>query len=161
MDSIFHFITFHLFSCFFFKAEDETFGCWIDNLLAHLIENLLFLQLGLDTFDRRHLGPADKDVAKMCKFVGVDGLEDLVNKSMPVAIHTNSPTRLGKPLTESETLTRINEIASLNKVYKSYLGLGYYPTITPPVILRNVMENPGWYTQVFCKSSASFNSYIL
>lgn len=105
------------------------------------------------------MGPGDKDVSKMCKVVGVDGLEDLVNKSMPVAIHIKSPTRLGKPLTESETLTRINEIAALNKVYKSYLGLGYYPSITPPVILRNVMENPGWYTQVRIAASLSFSSW--
>ena len=117
-------------------------------LITLLNENLIILKLGLDSFQRRHLGPDDKEVVKMCKVVGVDGLEDLVNKSIPVAIHTNSPTRLGKPLTESETLARVNEIASLNKVYKSYLGLGYYSSITPPVILRNVMENPGWYTQV-------------
>lgn len=76
---------------------------------------------------------------KMCKTVGVDGLEDLVNKALPVSIHIQTPTRLGKALTESETLVRIKEIADKNKVFKSYLGLGYYNAITPPVILRNVM----------------------
>ncbi|KAJ3364898.1 hypothetical protein HDU91_002385 [Kappamyces sp. JEL0680] len=83
----------------------------------------------------------------MCRVVGVDGLEDLVNKTIPTSIHIKAPTRLGKALTESETLQRIKEIASKNKVFKSYLGMGYYASITPPVILRNVMENPGWYTQ--------------
>ena len=103
---------------------------------------------GLDTFDRRHLGPNDAQVKDMCRVVGVDGLEDLVNKTIPATIHSKKSTRLGKALTESETLARIKEIASKNKVFKSYLGMGYYSAITPPVILRNVMENPGWYTQV-------------
>ena len=83
----------------------------------------------------------------MCELIGVQDLNDLVSKTVPAAITIKKHTRLGGALTETETLNRIREIASENKVFKSYLGLGYYASITPPVILRNIMENPGWYTQ--------------
>lgn len=84
----------------------------------------------------------------MCKKVNVKDLDDLVNKTVPRSIHIENPTKLGVALSETETLNRIREIGSKNKIYKSYLGMGYYNTHTPQVILRNVMENPGWYTQV-------------
>lgn len=84
----------------------------------------------------------------MCKVVGVSNLDDLVSKTVPPAINIKNPTRLGKALSETETIARIKEIAAKNKVFKSYLGLGYSAAHTPAVILRNVMENPGWYTQV-------------
>ena len=84
----------------------------------------------------------------MCKVVGVDSLEALVAKTVPENISIQNLTRLGPGLTESEALAEIKRIASKNKVMRSYIGMGYNGTITPPVILRNIMENPGWYTQV-------------
>jgi glycine dehydrogenase len=83
----------------------------------------------------------------MLKKVGVNTLSELVKKTIPGSIHIANPTRLGAALSETETLARIKEIASQNKVYRSYIGMGYVGTNTPPIILRNVMENPGWYTQ--------------
>ncbi|KAI9197243.1 glycine cleavage system P-protein-domain-containing protein [Polychytrium aggregatum] len=100
-----------------------------------------------DSFPRRHIGPNDSDVAEMCKVVGVKDLADLVNKTVPEAIHVVKGTKLGPAVPETETLAILREIASKNKIFKSYIGMGYYSSITPPVILRNIMENPGWYTQ--------------
>ncbi|KAJ3308898.1 glycine decarboxylase subunit P [Boothiomyces sp. JEL0838] len=91
----------------------------------------------LDTFERRHLGPNESNIEKMCKVVGVSNLDDLVSKTVPPAINIKNPTRLGKALSETETIARIKEIAAKNKVFKSYLGLGYSAAHTPAVILRN------------------------
>ena len=99
----------------------------------------------LDSFSRRHIGPEDIDILKMCAVVGVSSLENLSSNTVPAQIAISQPTRLGPALTETETLQRISAIASKNTVLKSYIGLGYYGTNTPKVILRNVMENPGWY----------------
>ena len=102
---------------------------------------------GLDSFENRHIGPSPQGITKMCQAIGVEDLNELVSKTVPAAITIKQHTRLGSALTETETLERIKEIAHANKVFKSYLGCGYYASITPPVILRNIMENPGWYTQ--------------
>ena len=102
----------------------------------------------LDTFPRRHIGPEPIEIEQMCQAVGTASLQDLVNKTVPPAIHVQKPTRLGAGITETEVLARLRELGSENKIYKSYLGMGYAGSLTPLVILRNVMENPGWYTQV-------------
>jgi glycine dehydrogenase len=78
---------------------------------------------------------------------GFKTLDEFVSKTIPESIKIKQETRLGRAKSESEMLERIKEVGSMNKVLKSYIGLGYYNTITPPVILRNIMENPGWYTQ--------------
>nr|KAJ3418017.1 hypothetical protein HK105_000476 [Polyrhizophydium stewartii] len=83
----------------------------------------------------------------MCAAVGVGSLDGLVAKTVPDNITIANPTRLGPGLSESELLAEVKRIAAMNKVYRSYIGMGYSGTITPPVILRNIMENPGWYTQ--------------
>ncbi|KAJ3174385.1 glycine decarboxylase subunit P [Geranomyces variabilis] len=101
----------------------------------------------LDTFPRRHIGPEDADVAKMCKVVGVSSLDDLVDKTVPASITIKNKTKLGPGVPESEVLERLKHIASKNKVFRSYIGMGYTNTVVPKVILRNIMENPGWYTQ--------------
>lgn len=101
----------------------------------------------LDTFPRRHIGPEEPEIVKMCSTVGVTHLQDLVNKTVPLDIHVKNPTRLGPGISETEVLDRIREIGKMNKTFKSYLGMGYANTLTPAVILRNLMENPGWYTQ--------------
>eukprot|EP00842_Homolaphlyctis_polyrhiza_P001239 jgi/Hompol1/2115/HPOL_005855-RA len=101
----------------------------------------------LDSFARRHIGPNDSEIAKMCHELGVGSLEGLVAKTVPASITIQRPTRLGPGLSESEALVEIKRIASKNQLFRSYIGMGYTGTITPPVILRNIMENPGWYTQ--------------
>ncbi len=101
----------------------------------------------LDTFPRRHIGPSDTDIASMLQTIGADSLDTLTNQTVPPSIRLKAPLNLPAALTESEALAELRAIASKNKVQKSFIGMGYYDTITPPVILRNILENPGWYTQ--------------
>jgi glycine dehydrogenase len=100
-----------------------------------------------DTFVRRHIGPRDHDVAEMLKLLGYDSLDALTDAAVPAAIRLNKPLNLGQPRGEHELLAELKQIASQNKMMRSFIGQGYYGTITPPVILRNILENPGWYTQ--------------
>jgi len=83
----------------------------------------------------------------MCDVIGVSSLDELIDKTIPASIRLNQKLQLDEPLTEHQLIARLKEIASKNKIFKSYIGLGYYPTITPGVIKRNILENPGWYTQ--------------
>ncbi len=100
-----------------------------------------------DTFARRHNGPSDADVQAMLDALGFDSLDALAAAAVPDAIRSERPLDLPAPLTEAELLERARALAEQNEVFRSYLGMGYYGTVTPPVILRNVLENPGWYTQ--------------
>jgi glycine dehydrogenase len=104
-----------------------------------------------DTFAERHIGPAPRDVEEMLRVVGSPSLEQLVDETVPAGIRLPAPLRLtgleGRPPGEFEVLARLRELARENRVFRSCLGMGYSDTITPPVILRNVLENPGWYTQ--------------
>ncbi|KAJ3130656.1 hypothetical protein HK100_007772 [Physocladia obscura] len=101
----------------------------------------------LDIFARRHIGPSDSDIAEMLKVVGADSLDALTAKAVPSRIHIKNKTQLGPAMPETEVLERLKFIASKNQLLKSYIGMGYAAAITPPVILRNIMENPAWYTQ--------------
>ncbi|HVX85649.1 MAG TPA: aminomethyl-transferring glycine dehydrogenase [Phycisphaerae bacterium] len=101
----------------------------------------------LDTFPRRHIGPSPADQAAMLQLLGTDSLEELTAQTVPAAIRLQKPLNLPPAQSESEALASLRAMAAKNKVYKSFLGMGYYGTITPPVILRNILENPGWYTQ--------------
>jgi len=100
-----------------------------------------------DKFIDRHIGPSDEDIQKMCEIIGVGSLDELIDKTVPASIRLNQKLQLDEPLTEYQLIVRLKEIASKNKIFKNYIGLGYYPTITPAVIKRNILENPGWYTQ--------------
>ncbi len=100
-----------------------------------------------DKFPSRHIGPSDSEIEDMLKDIGVDSVENLINQTIPQQIRLNKRLNLDAPLSEYEFIERLEKIAEKNKIYKSYIGLGYYPTITPPVIQRNILENPGWYTQ--------------
>ncbi|MBK9190800.1 MAG: aminomethyl-transferring glycine dehydrogenase [Crocinitomicaceae bacterium] len=97
-------------------------------------------------FEDRHIGADNHEKNEMLKAVGVKSLDELIDKTVPAGIRLKSPLKLSEPMTEHEYLAHAQAIASLNKVYKSYIGQGYYGTLTPPVILRNIFENPGWYT---------------
>ncbi|GFH45695.1 hypothetical protein CTEN210_02169 [Chaetoceros tenuissimus] len=99
-----------------------------------------------DSFSRRHLGPNDEDGKAMLKAIGFDNFESMVKSTVPAQILTQTELQLDEPLTESEAIQSIKSMADKNKVMKSFIGQGYYDTIVPPVILRNMLENPGWYT---------------
>jgi len=101
----------------------------------------------LDSFPPRHIGPRPEDVAEMLALLGYRAIEDLVRDTVPADILSKKPLELPLPATEHALLQELRALASKNRVTKSFIGLGYHATITPPVILRNILENPGWYTQ--------------
>ena len=100
-----------------------------------------------DRFAQRHIGPSEASLSEMLEQVGYSSLDALTDDVVPEAIRMRRSLSLEEAQSEPEVLAHLRDIASRNKVYKSYLGLGYYNTFTPPVILRNILENPGWYTQ--------------
>jgi glycine dehydrogenase len=98
-------------------------------------------------FIPRHIGPSDKDIAEMLSLLGLGSLDELIAQTVPESIRLKKPLNLPAPKNEFDALIELREIASQNKVFRSFIGMGYYDTITPGVILRNILENPGWYTQ--------------
>ena len=99
-----------------------------------------------DAFIDRHIGPEDGQVAEMLETLGLESLEQLIEKTVPASILSERPMSVGDPMTENDALAKLKAIAGKNKQSRSFIGLGYYDTHTPNVILRNVLENPGWYT---------------
>ncbi|MBI1215934.1 MAG: aminomethyl-transferring glycine dehydrogenase [Alphaproteobacteria bacterium] len=99
-----------------------------------------------DDFIRRHIGPGDEAVGAMLRTVGAQSLDDLVTKALPASILEKAPPATGEPMTEREALQTLAAMAKKNKLFRSLIGTGYYDTVTPNVILRNVLQNPGWYT---------------
>ena len=99
------------------------------------------------SFIERHIGPRGADLPEMLATVGVASMAELVDKTVPPAIRLKRPLSLPAAQSERGVLSELREIAVLNKQYRSYIGLGYHDTITPAVIQRNILENPGWYTQ--------------
>jgi glycine dehydrogenase len=99
-----------------------------------------------DAFALRHLGPRESDLNYMFKTVGVATLDQLIFETIPNDIRLKNDLNLDEPMTEYEYLAHIQELGKKNKVFKSYIGLGYHPAIVPAVIQRNIFENPGWYT---------------
>ena len=98
-------------------------------------------------FEARHLGPNETDVMAMLKAIGYPSLKQLVDNLVPSSIQVEMELDLLEPLTEADLLLRLRTIASENKVFRSFLGMGYSDTHVPSVIQRNILENPGWYTQ--------------
>ncbi|HEY0046961.1 MAG TPA: aminomethyl-transferring glycine dehydrogenase [Flavobacterium sp.] len=99
-----------------------------------------------DAFSLRHIGPRENDMQQMLKTIGVDSIEQLIYETLPDDIRLKAPLNLEPALTEYEYLNHIQQLGNKNKVYKSYIGLGYHPSIVPPAIQRNILESPGWYT---------------
>lgn len=99
-----------------------------------------------DAFALRHIGPREKDLNHMFKTIGVENFEQLIYETIPDDIRLKNSLNLEAPMTEYEYLNHIQELGKKNKLFKSYIGLGYHPTIVPAVIQRNIFENPGWYT---------------
>ncbi|MBI5763468.1 MAG: aminomethyl-transferring glycine dehydrogenase [Planctomycetes bacterium] len=100
-----------------------------------------------DLFIQRHIGPTPSDIAEMLTLVGCKTLDDLTDDTIPAAIRTKKPLAIGPARGENELLIDLQATASRNQVFRSFIGMGYHDCITPPVILRNILENPGWYTQ--------------
>ncbi|MGH9321199.1 MAG: aminomethyl-transferring glycine dehydrogenase, partial [Vicinamibacteria bacterium] len=100
-----------------------------------------------DAFAPRHIGASPKDVGEMLDFLGYDEIEDLVRDTVPEDILSSNALSLPEAKTEHVLLVELRDLASRNRLLKSFLGLGYHATITPPVVQRNILENPGWYTQ--------------
>jgi glycine dehydrogenase len=98
------------------------------------------------TFVRRHIGPSPRDVAAMLETVGAKSLNELMATTLPSSIRQQAPLDLGAPLSETEALAHMSELASQNQVFTSLIGQGYSGTILPAVIQRNILENPAWYT---------------
>jgi glycine dehydrogenase len=97
-------------------------------------------------FIERHIGPDDAEIAQMLRVIGHDSLESMTDAIVPGSIKSAAPLALPEAITEEEALAKIRMIADRNQVFRSFIGQGYYGTLTPNVILRNILENPAWYT---------------
>ena len=100
-----------------------------------------------DRFVHRHIGPTLDDRRAMLDAIGAESLDALIDESIPAAIRTNRPLDLPNALTEQELLDEVSALADQNETYRSFIGMGYHGTVTPPVIQRDILENPQWYTQ--------------
>ncbi|GGH34768.1 glycine dehydrogenase [Mangrovimonas yunxiaonensis] len=98
------------------------------------------------SFALRHIGPDQQEQKEMLNTIGVDSLDQLIFETLPDGIKLEKPLELDEAMSEQEYLVHIHNLSKKNKVYKTYIGLGYHPTILPAVIQRNILENPGWYT---------------
>ncbi|MEQ8963467.1 MAG: glycine dehydrogenase, partial [Coleofasciculus sp. C2-GNP5-27] len=102
--------------------------------------------LSTDSFARRHIGVNAEDVAQMLEALGYSSLDELIDVAVPSTIRLNHPLNLPPAQSEKAALAHLRDIASKNQVFRSFIGMGYHDCITPPVIQRNILENPGWYT---------------
>jgi len=99
-----------------------------------------------DMFVNRHNGPREEEVNQMLEKIGVSSVDELINQTVPEQIRLKKPLKVGAALTEFQYTKHLRALSKKNKVFRSYIGLGYYNTIVPAVVQRNVLENPGWYT---------------
>src|SRR5687768_14439462 len=99
-----------------------------------------------EAFESRHIGPDQADTDAMLKVVGASSMDALIDQAIPARIRLSKPLNVPDGLPEQRFLRELRETAARNQLFKSHIGLGYYDCVTPSVILRNVFENPGWYT---------------
>ncbi len=102
--------------------------------------------MNTEQFAFRHIGIREQDLDHMYQTIGVDSLDDLIDETIPEEIRLKEPLKLDAPISESEFLKHLQSLSKKNKVFKSYIGMGYHESVTPSVIQRNILENPGWYT---------------
>src|SRR5262245_43948636 len=102
--------------------------------------------IDINSFARRHIGPNEEEVSAMLRDVGFDSLGALIDATVPTDIRLKGQANLPDAKSEGEALGELRAIARKNKIVRSFIGAGYYDCITPPVIQRNILENPGWYT---------------
>ncbi|PSB17013.1 glycine dehydrogenase (aminomethyl-transferring), partial [filamentous cyanobacterium CCP2] len=98
-------------------------------------------------FEGRHIGPREAEIQQMLAVLGMASLDELIEQAVPAAIRLKQPLQLGAGQSEAGLLAALKQIAAQNQVFRSYMGMGYHNCIIPPVIQRNILENPGWYTQ--------------
>jgi glycine dehydrogenase len=101
----------------------------------------------LPPFSHRHIGPDERDIRDMLRVVGAASLDEFTESVVPASVRSAGQIRLPEPLSELEALTELRRMGSKNHIYRSLIGKGYNDTIVPGVIQRNILENPGWYTQ--------------
>lgn len=106
-----------------------------------------FFELQSKEFSKRHIGPNEADTQRMLHETGFTGMEQLITQTVPAGIRMQHALKIPKAMSENEYLRHIKNVSLKNKIFRNYIGQGYYSTIVPSVILRNVFENPGWYTQ--------------
>src|SRR5216110_1378473 len=99
-----------------------------------------------DRFVDRHIGPDSRDIEEMLAVLGVRNLDELIDRTVPASIRLQRALDLPPGRSEFGLLREVSEIAAKNQIFRSYIGMGYSDTVTPPVIQRNILENPGWYT---------------
>lgn len=99
-----------------------------------------------EQFISRHNGPDQSEVTRMLETIGVSSVQELINQTIPESIRLNEPIKLDAPVSEYQVYNKLHKIAKKNKIYRSFIGMGYYGTAMPAVIQRNIFENPGWYT---------------
>ena len=104
------------------------------------------LQNSQKDFLKRHIGPSEDDQLKMLKKLNHKSLNDLIDNTVPEKIQFKGELNIGESNSEYEALRKLKEISKKNQIYSNFIGMGYYGTYTPYVILRNILENPGWYT---------------
>ena len=121
-------------------------GCSLSNCSIFAVHFYTPFTMKINSFAYRHIGPRPNDTDSMLATIGVSSIDDLIKQTVPESIRLKKPLQLSEPLTENEFLTHIQQLARRNKVFKTYIGMGYHPTILPSVIQRNILENPGWYT---------------
>lgn len=105
-----------------------------------------FIAMNTKKFSLRHIGPRPEEQTQMLNFIGVDSIEELISQSIPDNIRLKKDLDLDEPMSEQEFTVHMNQLSKKNKIHKTYIGLGYHPTILPAVIQRNILENPGWYS---------------
>jgi len=118
----------------------------LDSLSNGLLENTLGSLLGKDEFIARHIGPDEFEQTKMLETIGVASLDALIEKTIPQAIRLANLDMSQQPVSEADALNELKTIADKNTVARSFIGMGYHDTFVPAPILRNLLENPGWYT---------------
>ena len=114
--------------------------------MARITDLPLDALTGAAAFSTRHIGPAEADQAKMLAALGLGSLDELVERVVPAPIRNATPLALPPARSEADALDALRALAGRNQVVPSMIGLGYHDTITPPVIRRNILENPAWYT---------------
>ncbi|MEZ4906760.1 MAG: hypothetical protein R2771_03740 [Saprospiraceae bacterium] len=101
----------------------------------------------MDIFQKRHNGPDETMISSMLETIGVDSIEDLLYNTVPDSIRDENQLNLPEAKSEKDYLEHLKKMVSKNKLYKNFIGQGYYGTVLPSVIRKNIFENPGWYTQ--------------
>src|SRR5437763_9214167 len=103
-------------------------------------------KIDIDSFARRHVGPNDAETTEMLQAVGFESLDAMIDATVPKNIRLDRDLSLPEAKSEAEALAELRAISKKNKIAKNFIGAGYSDSVTPPVIQRNILENPGWYT---------------